>query len=144
MHAAVIEVDPDTFDLKILRYVLVHDCGPVINPMIVRGQIEGGVAQGIAGAFYERIDYDESGQIQNANFMDFLMPYATEIPPIEIHHTETPTPNNPLGIKGVGEAGVIPVSAVIANALEDALGIPVNEMPVSPRRLFELIGPPTS
>jgi carbon-monoxide dehydrogenase large subunit len=138
MHAAVVEVDPDTFDLKILRYVVVHDCGPIINPTIVRGQIEGGVAQGLAGAFYERIDYDESGQIQNANFMDFLMPYATEIPPIEIHHTETPSPNNPLGVKGVGEAGVIPVSAVIANALEDALGVPIDEMPVSPRRLFEL------
>jgi len=138
MHAAVVEVDPDTFDLKIRRYVLVHDCGKIINPTIVRGQIEGGVAQGVGGAFYERIDYDENGQIQNANFMDFLMPYATEVPSIEIHHTETPSPNNPLGVKGVGEAGVIPVAAVIANALEDALGRPVDEMPVSPLRLFEM------
>jgi CO/xanthine dehydrogenase Mo-binding subunit len=97
------------------------------------------VAQGIGGAFYERIGYDDDGQIQNASFMDFLIPYATEIPNIEIHHTETPSPNNPLGIKGVGEAGVIPGNAVIANALSDALDMPIDSMPVSPLELFELI-----
>jgi carbon-monoxide dehydrogenase large subunit len=139
-HAAVVEVDPDTFDLRVLRYVIHHDCGRVINPMIVEGQIQGGLAQGIGGAFYEHLDYDQDGQLLNANFMDFLIPYATEVPPVEIHHTETPSPNNPLGVKGVGEAGTIPVAAAIANALEDALGLPIDEMPVSPLRLFQLMG----
>ena len=138
MHAAVIEVDRDTCDLRILRYVIVHDCGRVINPMVVEGQIHGGLAQGIGGAFYERIAYDEDGQIQNASFMDFLIPYATEVPKAQLHHTETPSPNNPLGVKGVGEAGVIPVSATIANAVSDALGKPIDRMPLSPLDLFEL------
>jgi aerobic carbon-monoxide dehydrogenase large subunit len=116
----------------------VHDCGRVINPMVVEGQIHGGLAQGIGGAFYERIAYDEDGQIQNASFMDFLIPYATEVPQAELHHTETPSPNNDLGVKGVGEAGVIPVSATIANAVSDALGKPIDRMPLSPLDLFEL------
>ena len=107
-------VDPKTFRLEILKYVVVHDCGQVINPLVVEGQIEGGVAQGIGGAFYERLAYDSDGQLRNASFMEFLMPYATEIPPIEIDHIETPSPLNPLGVKGAGEAGVIPVGAVIA------------------------------
>lgn len=107
--------------------------------MIVEGQLYGGVAQGIGGALYERIAYDDEGQIQNASFMDFVIPYATEVPEVELHHTETPSPNNPLGIKGVGEAGVIPVSATIANALSDALGKPIDRMPVSPRELFEMM-----
>ena len=89
----------------ILRYCVVHDCGTVINPMIVEGQVHGGVAQGVGGALYERMVYDEAGQLQNASFMDFLMPYASEVPDIEIDHLETPSPLNPLGIKGAGEAG---------------------------------------
>jgi aerobic carbon-monoxide dehydrogenase large subunit len=139
MHAAVVEIDPDTCDLRILRYVIVHDCGRVINPLVVAGQVQGGFAQGIGGAFYERLVYDDAGQLLNASFMDFLIPYATEVAAPEIHHTETPSPVNPLGIKGVGEAGVIPVSAVIANAVSDALGQPVDRMPLSPLGLFELI-----
>jgi CO/xanthine dehydrogenase Mo-binding subunit len=138
MHAAVVEVDPDTCDLRILRYVIVHDCGRVINPLVVEGQIQGGFAQGIGGAFYERLAYDDTGQLLNASFMDFLIPYATEVPAPEIHHLETPSPVNPLGVKGVGEAGVIPVAAAIANALSDALGEPIDRMPVSPLELFEL------
>jgi CO/xanthine dehydrogenase Mo-binding subunit len=138
-HAAIVEVDPDTADIKIHRYVVMHDCGKVINPMIVEGQIAGGVAQGIGGAFYERLAYDDEGQLLNASFMDFLIPYATEVPAIEIHHTETPSPNNPLGIKGVGEAGVIPCNAVIANALSDALDVEIDSMPVSPQALFEIM-----
>ena len=137
-HAAYVRVDPKTFRLEILKYVVVHDCGRVINPMVVEGQIEGGVAQGIGGAFYERLAYDEEGQLRNASFMEFLMPYATEIPPIEIDHIETASPLNPLGIKGAGEAGVIPVGAVLASAIEEALGVPVTEMPLSPLKLFEL------
>ncbi len=137
-HAAYVRIDPKTFRLEILKYVVVHDCGRLINPMVVEGQIEGGVAQGIGGAFYERLAYDSDGQLRNASFMEFLMPYATEIPPIEIDHIETPSPLNPLGIKGAGEAGVIPVGAVLAAAVEEALGVPITEMPLSPLRLFEL------
>jgi aerobic carbon-monoxide dehydrogenase large subunit len=139
MHAAVVEVDPDTCDLRVLRYVIVHDCGRVINPLVVEGQVQGGFAQGLGGAFYERLVYDAAGQLLNASFMDFLIPYATEVPAPEIHHTETPSPVNPLGVKGVGEAGVIPVSATIANAVSDALGKPIDRMPLSPLDLFELM-----
>jgi len=138
MHAVIIEILPDTAEVKILRYVVVHDCGRVINPMIVEGQIHGGVAQGVAGALFERMAYDESGQLQNASFMDFLMPYATEIPTVEAGHLETPSPLNPLGIKGAGEAGVIPGSAVFASAIEDAEGFEIRRMPISPSELWEL------
>jgi carbon-monoxide dehydrogenase large subunit len=137
-HAAYVRVDPKTFRLEVLKYVVVHDCGRVINPMVLEGQIEGGVAQGIGGAFYERLAYDDEGQLRNASFMEFLMPYATEIPAIEIDHIETPSPLNPLGIKGAGEAGVIPVGAVLAAAIEEALGVPITEMPLSPLKLFQL------
>jgi aerobic carbon-monoxide dehydrogenase large subunit len=137
MHAAVVEVDPDTSDITILRYAVVHDCGKLLNPTIVRGQVLGGVAQGVGGALYERMAYDEHGQLQNASFMDFLMPYATEVPRVEIDHLETPSPLNPLGIKGAGEAGVIPGSAVIAAAIEDATGVVVDAMPISPSQLHE-------
>ena len=137
-HAAYVRVDPKTFRLEILKYVVVHDCGRVINPLVLQGQIEGGVAQGIGGAFYERLAYDADGQLRNASFMEFLIPYATEIPPIEIDHFETPSPLNPLGVKGAGEAGVIPVGAVIGSAIEEALGVPITEMPLSPLKLYEL------
>ncbi len=110
MHAVIVETDPDTAEIRILRYCVVHDCGTLINPMIVEGQIHGGVAQGVGGALYERMAYDEHGQLQNASFMDFLMPYVTEVPDsIEIDHLETPSPLNPLGLKGAGEAGRDPV-----------------------------------
>ena len=138
-HAAIVETDPDTADITVLKYFIIHDCGPMINPRIVHGQVIGGLAQGIGGALYEKMAYDDSGQLLNASFMDFLMPYVTEIPAsIEIDHQETPSPLNPLGIKGAGEAGVIPTSAVFAAAIEDAEGIPVRAMPISPSELFEL------
>jgi CO/xanthine dehydrogenase Mo-binding subunit len=136
-----VRIDPKTFRMEVLKYVVVHDCGRVINPLVLEGQIEGGVAQGIGGAFYERLAYDEEGQLRNASFMEFLMPYATEVPEIAIDHIETPSPLNPLGVKGAGEAGVIPVGAVIGSAIEDALGVPITEMPLSPLRLFELTRP---
>ncbi len=138
MHATIVETDPDTAEIKVLRYCVVHDCGPMINPRIVEGQIHGGVAQGVGGALYERMAYDEDGQLLNASFMDFLMPYATEVPAIEADHLETPSPLNPLGLKGAGEAGVIPGHAVIAAAIEDAEGIPITRMPISPSELYEL------
>lgn len=141
MHAAIVETDPETAEISILRYCVVHDCGTLINPRIVQGQIHGGVAQGVGGALYEKLVYDDAGQLLNASFMDFLMPYASEIPVIETDHLQTPSPLNPLGIKGAGEAGVIPVSAVLASAIEDAessQGIRISRMPISPSELYHL------
>ena len=140
MHAAVVEVDPDTGTVDVLRYAVVHDCGPLINPMIVEGQIHGGVAQGVAGALYERLAYDDSGNLTNASFMDFLMPYLSEVPTPAVGHLETPSPLNPLGIKGAGEAGVIPGSACLAAAIEDAVGVRIERMPISPPELWALLG----
>jgi carbon-monoxide dehydrogenase large subunit len=141
-HAAVVEVDVETGQMRYLRYVAVHDCGKVINPAVVAGQVMGGVAQGIGGSFYERMAYDREGQLRNASFMDFLIPYATEIPRMQIEHLETPSPLNPLGIKGVGEAGAIPVPALTASAIDDALselGVEVTELPLDPAALRVLI-----
>jgi carbon-monoxide dehydrogenase large subunit len=142
-HAMVVEVDPDTFNLKIHRYVVVHDCGRVINPMILEGQVHGGVAQGIGNAFFEQLVYDDStGQLLNASFMDYLLPTATIVPHIDVGHEETLSPLNPMGVKGAGEAGAIPVGPLFAQALEDALAdtdIEILEMPLSPNRLFELV-----
>jgi aerobic carbon-monoxide dehydrogenase large subunit len=136
IHAAVVEVDRDTGTVDVLRYGVVHDCGRLINPMIVEGQIHGGVAQGVAGALLERIVYDESGNLNNASFMDFLMPYVSEVPAMAIAHIETPSPLNPLGIKGAGEAGVIPGAACLAGAIEDAVGVRIDRMPISPPELW--------
>ncbi|SHM99564.1 aerobic carbon-monoxide dehydrogenase large subunit [Cryptosporangium aurantiacum] len=138
MHAAVVETDPETAEIKILRYCVVHDCGTLINPRIVEGQIHGGVAQGVGGALYERIVYDENGQPLNASYMDFLIPYASEVPKVETDHLETPSPLNPLGVKGAGEAGVIPSAALFASAISDAEGFFVTRMPISPSELWAL------
>ena len=137
MHAVEVEIDPETSDIRILDYAVVHDCGNLLNPRIVEGQVHGGVAQGVGGALYERMAYDDHGQLQNASFMDFLVPYATEVPAVRIDHLETPSPLNPLGIKGAGEAGVIPTSAAIAAAIEDATGIVIDAMPISPSQLHD-------
>ncbi|HET8787065.1 MAG TPA: xanthine dehydrogenase family protein molybdopterin-binding subunit, partial [Candidatus Limnocylindrales bacterium] len=142
VHAAIVEVDADTGKVHILRYVLVHDCGRVINPMIVEGQVLGGLAQGIGGALLERLDFDPSGQPQTTSFMDFRMPTVDDIPDIRLAEIETPSPLNALGVKGTGEAGVIPVSAVIAEAVEDALepfGVRVTSMPLFPDQVVGLI-----
>jgi carbon-monoxide dehydrogenase large subunit len=142
VHAMILEVDPETAMLEVLRYVVVHDCGTVINPMIVDGQIHGGVAHGIGNSFYEQLVFDEEGQLLNASFMDYLLPTATDVPTIETEHLCTPSPLNPLGIKGVGEAGAIPVAALFAQAIEDALGDgapEILEMPLSPSRLYALL-----
>jgi carbon-monoxide dehydrogenase large subunit len=142
VHAMIVEVDRETATVEIKRYLVVHDCGTIINPMLVEGQIHGGVAQGIGNAFYEQLMYDEQGQLLNASFMDYLIPTATDVPTIETAHRETPSPYNPVGLKGVGEAGCIPTGALFAQAIEDALagsGIEITEIPLSPNRLFELI-----
>jgi aerobic carbon-monoxide dehydrogenase large subunit len=142
VHAMEVEVDRETAMVTITKYVVVHDCGRVINPLIVEGQIQGGVAHGIGNAFYEQLKYDESGQLLNASFMDYLLPTASEVPPITIAHAETPSPLNPLGVKGVGEAGCIPTGAAFAQAVEDAVGdarLEILEIPLSPNRLYELL-----
>jgi carbon-monoxide dehydrogenase large subunit len=143
VHAMIVELDPQTFDLKILKYVVVHDCGTVINPMILAGQIHGGVAQGIGNAFYEKLAFDDQGQLLNASLADYLLPTALEVPRMELAHTTTVSPLNPLGIKGAGEAGAIPVGPLFAQAIEDALQlkekkVELLEIPLSPSRLFEL------
>jgi carbon-monoxide dehydrogenase large subunit len=147
VHAMLVEVDPGTMTPTILKYVVVHDCGTVVNPLIVEGQVHGGVAQGIGNSFYEQLVFDDDGQLCNATLADFLLPSALEVPRMTIAHTVTPSPLNPLGIKGVGEAGAIPGGALFAQALEDALDLPsrgleLNEIPLSPCRLWELAGEP--
>ena len=143
IHAMIVEVDPQTMAIEIRKYVVVHDCGTVINPLIVEGQVLGGVAQGIGNAFYEHLAYDGEGQLLNATLADFLLPTALEVPHVTLAHTVTPSPLNPLGIKGVGEAGAIPGGALFAQAIEDALGlaargVEINEIPLSPSRVWEL------
>jgi len=142
VHAMIVEVDPETMMLDIKKYVTVHDCGNVINPLILDGQIHGGVAQGIGNAFYEQLIFDDMGQIVNASFMDYLLPGASDVPRIEVAHQVTTSPLNPMGVKGAGEAGAIPVGPLFAQAIEDALGIEdfeLNEIPLSPNRLWELV-----
>lgn len=142
VHAMIVEVDPETMMIAIKKYVVVHDCGRVINPMILEGQIQGGVAQGIGNAFYEQLHFDENGQLLNASFMDYLVPTADTVPAIETDHIETPSPLNPLGVKGAGEAGAIPVGSLFAQAIEDALhgyNLEISEIPLSPNRLFALV-----
>ncbi|HVQ74385.1 MAG TPA: aerobic carbon-monoxide dehydrogenase large subunit [Candidatus Binatia bacterium] len=141
-HAAIVEVDAETGVVTLLRYLVQHDCGTVVNPTVVEGQIAGGVAQGLGGALRERIVYDEAGQPLTATLMDFALPRAVDVPALEIGHTVTPSPLNPLGIKGIGEGGAIPVPAAVAEAVEDALaplGISIREMPLSPASLRRLI-----
>jgi len=144
VHAMMVEIDPETLMLTILKYVVVHDCGTVINPLILAGQIHGGVAQGIGNAFYEHLAYDDDAQILCASLADYLLPTSLEVPRMELDHTVTPSPLNPMGIKGAGEAGAIPVGALFAQAIEDALGlaeagVELREIPLSPNRLWELI-----
>ncbi len=141
VHAMVVEVDAETAAVAIRRYVVVHDCGVVINPMVVEAQVQGGVAHGIGNAFYEQLRFDENGQLQNASFMDYLLPTALEVPTVEMAHLVSPSPLNPLGTKGVGEAGAIPTGAAFAQAVEDALGggFEITEIPLSPNRLWELM-----
>ena len=142
VHLAHVEVDVGTGHVRLLRYVVAHDCGKVINPTIVEGQVHGGVAQGVGGALFEEMVYDDQGQLLTGTLMDYLVPTAAELPPIETVHLEYPSPRNPLGVKGLGEGGAISPPAAIANAIEDALspfGVRIRETPVSPSRLLALI-----
>ena len=142
VHAMIVEVDPETLMIDIQKYVVVHDVGKVINPLLLDGQIQGGVAQGIGNAYYEQLVFDENGQLLNGTFMDYLLPTSLDVPRIDIGHKETPSPLNPLGVKGAGEAGAIPVGPLFCQALENTLdieGLELLEIPLSPSRLWELI-----
>jgi len=141
--AMIVDVDPETIKVKIDRLVMVHDVGTPINPMVVEGQVHGGIQMGIGNAFFEKIHYDETGQLLTASFMDYLFPQATDMPPkIEMGHVECPSPLNPLGIKGVGEAGAIPTPAVFNQAVEDALydtGVELFESNLSPSKVYTYV-----
>jgi len=141
--AMIVDVDPETIKVKIDRLVMVHDVGTPINPMVVEGQVHGGIQMGIGNAFFEKIHYDETGQLLTASFMDYLFPQATDMPPkIEMGHVECPSPLNPLGIKGVGEAGAIPTPAVFNQAVEDALfdtGVELYESNLSPSKVYTYV-----
>jgi aerobic carbon-monoxide dehydrogenase large subunit len=141
-HVAVVQIDPQTGFVKVLRYAVAHDCGRVINPMIVDGQIHGGVAHGIGDSLFENLQYDENGQLQTTSYLTYLIPTSYDVPYIKTEHVEIPSRFNPLGVKGAGEAGAIGAPAAIANAIADALspfGVPIQEFPLIPSRIWELI-----
>jgi 2-furoyl-CoA dehydrogenase large subunit len=138
-HVAVVEIDPETFEIKVLRYVVIHDCGRQINPGIVEGQVHGATAHGIAAALFEEFNYDQDGQLLTTSFMDYLKPTAADLPNIEGDRVETPSPLTLLGTKGVGEGGAVVAPAAIASAVEDALaplGIHIAALPITPSRLW--------
>jgi carbon-monoxide dehydrogenase large subunit len=141
-HIAVTDVDRDTGEISILRYVAVDDCGNVINPLLVAGQVHGGVVQGLGQAIYEHAVYDENGQLITGELMDYAVPKARMIPPLECSHTTTPSPVNPMGVKGVGEAGTIGCSPAIVNSVVDALrplGVKHVDMPMTALKIWNLI-----
>jgi carbon-monoxide dehydrogenase large subunit len=141
-HIVVTEVDRDTGDIAIRRYVCVDDCGRIINPLIVDGQVHGGVAQGLGQALWEQAVYDDSGQLMTGELTDYAIPKAMSMPWIESSHTETPSPVNPLGVKGVGEAGTIGCSPAVVNSVVDALsvyGVRHIDMPLTPEKIWKLI-----
>ena len=141
-HAAVVEVDTETCELRVARYAAVHDCGRPINPMIVEGQVHGGIAQGIGSALGEELIHDETGQLLTGTLMDYPLPRADDMPALDVAHLDFASAVNELGIKGVGESGVIAPAAAIANAVEDALsdrGVAIDRVPITSARLFELL-----
>ena len=141
-HVALVEVDPEAARVRIVGYWVSHDSGRLINPTIVEGQIHGAVALGIGSALLEEIQYDAAGQPLGGSYMDYAMPRSDDLPSIAIDHIETPSPLNPLGVKGVGESGTLPVAAVVASAVEDALsgsGIRVDAIPLTAGALRRLL-----
>ena len=141
-HIAEVEIDPQTFGVTVRNYIVAEDCGRIVNPMIVDGQVHGGVAQGIGAALYEEVVHDESGQVLTGSFVDYIVPSAAEIPEIEAVHLETESPSTLGGYRGMGEGGTIGAPAAVANAVADALAamdIQINELPITPERLFRLI-----
>ena len=143
LHVAVIEVDPDTGLISFHRYLVVHDCGRLLNPMLVAEQVRGGVVQGIGGALYEEFVYDKCGALCNGNMTDYLVPMAAEMPDIEVEHLETSTETSELGAKGAGEAGTTGTFGAILNALNDALtpfDVTLSETPATPSRILQALG----
>jgi carbon-monoxide dehydrogenase large subunit len=141
-HAAVVEVDADTGELRVVRYAAVHDCGRPINPMVVEGQVHGGIAQGIGSALGEVLVHDRAGQLLTGTLMDYPLPRADDLPSLDVAHLDFASAVNELGIKGVGESGVIAPAAAIANAVEDALadrGVVIDRVPVTSARVFEAL-----
>ncbi len=141
-HACIVDVDAETGKVEVVRYVCVDDCGPAINPMLIEGQIHGGVVHGIGQALFERIHYDDDGQLVTGTFLDYALPSAADVPSFETDRTETPSPVNSLGVKGVGEAGTIASSAAVTNAVIDAvrpLGVSYLDMPLSPQSIWAAI-----
>lgn len=141
-HLCEVEVDAETGHVRITRYIVAHDCGRLINPLVVDGQVRGGVVHGIGNALFERMIFDENGEPITTNYADYLLPTAPEIPRIEIIHLESPSPINPIGVKGAGEGGTIPAAACVISAIEDALApfrVRITEHPLSPARLRQLI-----
>ena len=138
-HLCWVEIDPGTGQVSIPRFLVVEDCGPMINPAVVEGQVRGGVAQGIGGMLYEHSAYGEDGQYLAGTFMDYLLPSATEIPTIEVHHLEHQS-RKVIGYRGVGEGGTVLAPAALTNAISDALGVQVMTTPLTPTRILELMG----
>jgi carbon-monoxide dehydrogenase large subunit len=142
VHAATLQVDVETGAVSVLRYVVVHDCGRLVNPMLAEAQICGGVAQGVGGALFEELVHSDGGDLLTSTFADYAVPRAREVPPIVVRHVESMSPRNPLGVKGLGEGGAIPSPAVVANAIEDALqpfGVVIREAPVTAARVWALL-----
>jgi carbon-monoxide dehydrogenase large subunit len=141
-HVCVVEVDAETGSVHLLRYVAVDDCGNQINPMIVEGQIHGGIVQGAAQALFEEAVYDDDGNLVTATLLDYMVPSASEFPSFELGHTVTPSPSNPMGVKGIGEAGTIAATPAVMNAIVDALspfGVHDIAMPASPERVWRAV-----
>jgi carbon-monoxide dehydrogenase large subunit len=141
-HVALVEVDLETGDVRLLRHIAVDDCGRILNPLLVEGQVHGGLAQGIAQALFEEFVYDADGTPLTATLADYLVPSAAELPTYETAHTETPTPVNPLGAKGIGESGTIGSTPAVQNAVVDAvahLGVRHIDMPCTPERVWRAI-----
>jgi carbon-monoxide dehydrogenase large subunit len=141
-HVAAVEIDPGTYEIRIDHFAVAEDCGKIVNPLIVDGQVQGGVAQGIGAALYEEVIYDAQGQMHTASLVDYLVPSACEIPPLKLVHLESYSPTTLGGFRGMGEGGTIGAPAAIANAIADALsplGIEINELPATPERLYRLI-----
>jgi carbon-monoxide dehydrogenase large subunit len=141
-HAAIVDVDIETGKVDVVRYLAVDDCGPAINPKLIDGQVHGGIVHAIGQALYERIHYDDDGQLVTGTFVDYALPTAAEIPSFETDRTETPSPTNTLGVKGVGEAGTIAATPAVLNAVVDALrplGVTYIDLPLTPMRVWNAL-----
>jgi 2-furoyl-CoA dehydrogenase large subunit len=136
---AVVEVERDTGQVRVLEYVTVHDAGRLLNPLLVEGQVRGGFAHGAGVALFERIVHDDDGNLLTGTFMDYLCPTAPDLPPLTMGHRETPSPFTTLGSKGLGEGTTMSAPAAIANAVADAIGVQAVEVPLTPGRVWELL-----